>query len=192
MFWTALIGSIIVAVIFSLIGGVLIQVFQDRFPAARFLGYLAIGLGALLLLSSPFTLASRYETTETLSAAESGCSSHKYEASGVSPAGITLFSWSTTTDWCYDGSLITDAPFLMLEISSTAPFWRFDGYRSNYEHGGEGERSHRDSVQGAFSYCPPLAGCIQHLYPKISKQHSGDGVASASMGEGSFNRLSLP
>ena len=192
MFWTALIGSIIVAILFSLIGGVLIQVFRDRFPAAHFLGYLAIGLGALLLLSSPFTLASRYEATETLSAAESGCSSHKYEARGVSPAGITLFTWSTTTDWCYDGSLITDAPFLMLEISSTALFWRFDGYRSNYEHGGEDEHSHKDFVQGAFSYCPPLTGCIQHLYPRISKQQLGDGNASASMGKDSFNQLTRP
>ena len=190
MFWYGLIGSLFVAAILSVIGGVLVQLLVDRFSAARFLGYLAIGPAALLLLSSPFTIAARYETSETLSSTDSGCSSHRYEATGVSPAGINLFTLSTTTDWCYDGSLITDAPFSTPEISTTALFWRFDGFRSNYEHGGEGKEWHSDSVQGAFSYCPPLAGCIQNLYPMISKQQLGDGNASASMGLRS--RLSRP
>ena len=192
MFWLGLVGCLFVAAILSVIGGVLIQLLGDRFSAARFLGYLAIGLAALLLLSSPFTIAARYETSETLSSTEPGCSAHRYEATGVSPAGINLFTLSTATGWCYDGSVITEAPFVEPAISSTALFWRFDGFRINYERGGEGEEWHSDSVQGAFSYCPPLAGCIQHLYPRISKQQFGDGNASAYMGKGSFNRLTRP
>ena len=181
MFWFGFVGSLFVAAILSVIGGVLIQLLGDRFSAARFLGYLAIGLAALLLLSSPFIIAARYETSETLSSTEPGCSSHRYEVTGVSPAGINLFTLSTTTDWCYDGLVIKEAPSVEREISSTALFWRFDGFRINYERGGEGEEWHSDSVQGAFSYCPPLAGCVQHVYPRINKQQLGDGSASASM-----------
>lgn len=153
----------------------------DRFSAVRFLGYLAVALAALLLLSSPFTLAARYETSETLSSTDSGCSTHRYEATGVSPAGINLFTMSTTTEWYYDGSVITGTPLFKPEISGTALFWTFDGFRSSYERGGAGQNWHSDSVQGAFTYCPPLAGCIQHLYPKIVKQQLSDGNASASM-----------
>ena len=192
MFWFGFVGCLFVAAILSVIGGLLIQLLGDRFSAARFLGYLAIGLAALLLLSSPFIIAARYETSETLSSTEPGCSSHRYEVTGVSPAGINLFGLSTTTDWCYDSSVITKAPSVELQVSSIALFWKFDGYRNNSEHGGKGEERHRDSVQGAFSYCPPMAGCIQHLYPRISKQQFGDGVASASMDKGSFNRLTRP
>ena len=181
MFWHGLIGSLFVAAILSIIGGVLFQFLGDRFSAARFLGYLAVGLAALLLLSSPFTLAARYETSETLSGTDSGCSTHRYEATGVSPAGINLFAMSTITEWCYDGSVITGTPLFEPEISATALFWTFDGFGSNYERGGVGQNWHSDSVQGAFSYCPPLVGCIQHLYPKIVKQQLSDGNASASM-----------
>ena len=181
MFWFGLVGCLFVAAILSVIGGVLIQFLGDRFSAARFLGFVAIGLAALLLLSSPFAIAAGYETSETLSSTEPGCSSHRYEVTGVSPAGIDLFSLSTTTRWCYDGSVITEAPSVELEVISSALFWRFDGYRNNSEHGGEGQERHSDSVQGAFSYCPPLAGCIQHLYPRVNKRQLGDGNASASM-----------
>lgn len=182
MFWYGLIGSLFVAAILSIIGGVLFQSLGGRFSAARFLGYLTVGLAALLLLSSPFTLAARYESSETLSGTDSGCSTHRYEATGVSPAGINLFTMSTTSEWCYDGSVITGTPLFVPDISATALFWTFDGFRSNYERGGEGQNWHSDSVQGAFSYCPPLAGCIQHLYPKIVKQQLGDGNASGPAG----------
>ena len=63
MFWFGLVACLFVAVILSVIGRVLIQLLGDRFPAARFFGYLVIGLGALLVLSSPFIIATRYETS---------------------------------------------------------------------------------------------------------------------------------
>ena len=71
---------------------------------------------------------------------------------------------------------------LMMTLGKRYPFVRYLAYvfikRSN---GGQGEWSHSDFVQGKFSYCPMLVGCMQHVYPTIVKHQYRDGTAVAEL-----------
>ena len=70
MFWDGFIAVVIIGVILSLIGAVLVMTLGKRYPFVRYLAYVVIGYVALLVLTSPFTIAARYESTETLTKAQ--------------------------------------------------------------------------------------------------------------------------
>ena len=181
MFWVGFGAIAIVAGILALIATALATTIGKRYPFVRYLGYLAIGYVALLVLTSPFSIAAAYESTETLTSTHPGCYSHRYDVTGESLAGNSVFSLETVTDWCSDGSKITKTPIFRTSVSTAPLFWQFAGILDENSSRGNGERSHWDYVQGKFSFCPMLAGCIQHVYPSIEKQQYADGTATAEL-----------
>ena len=181
MFWAGFGAVVIVAAILALIAMALVTTIGTRYPVVRYLGYIAIVYVALLVLTSPFSIAAEYESTETLTSIHPDCYSHRYEVTGKSLAGNSVFSLETVTDWCSDGSKITRPPFFRTSVSTAPLFWQFAGTLDESFSGGNGEDSHWDYVQGKFSYCPLLTGCIQHVYPSIGKQQYADGTAASEL-----------
>ena len=179
MFWDGFIAVVIIGVILSLIGAVLVMTLGKRYPFVRYLAYVIIGYVALLVLTSPFTIAARYESTETLTGTHPGCNSHRFEVIGESLAGNEVFSLASITDWCFDGSEITRSPFFRSGVSTPTIFWSFEGILDKRSNGGQGEWSHSDFVQGKFNYCPMFVGCVQYAYPTVVKHQYRDGTATA-------------
>ena len=183
MFWVGFGSIIIIAVILSLIGYAMVTTIGKRYPFVRYLAYVVVGYVALLVLTSPFIVAARYESTETLTSTHPDCNSHRYEVVGESLVGNDVFSLATITDWCSDGSTIIRSPFFRTDVSTPTIFWSYGGTLAEHFSGGQGEWSHSDFVQGKFSYCPPLVGCVQHAYPIVVKHQYRDGTATAEFYE---------
>lgn len=176
MFWIGFGEVAFSSLVIALVGAALVG-YLGKHPWARVFGYAAFVLAALNLLSTPFALAARYEGTETLADDGPGCAVHTYEVAGESLTGFDRFSLATSTHWCWDGEKIAGQPVVELDLT-TGLFWRFDGVLSDSYSGGASEARHRDYHQVSFSYCLPLVGCLQHLYPTIRKEQFGNGQAA--------------
>ena len=183
MFWDGFTQIAVIAVILSLIGVALAMTFGKRYPFVRYLAYVVIGYLALLVLTSPFTLVADYESTETLTSTQPGCSSHRFEVIGESLAGNEVFSLDSITDWCSNGTTITRSPFFRTSVSTPTIFWSFEHYIAKHSSGGEGEWSHSDFVYPDFRYCPSIVRCVQHAYPVVVKHQYRDGTATAEVYE---------
>ena len=183
MFWVGFDVILIVGGIVALIAFALVRTVGRRYALVRYLAYVVIGYVALLVLASPFTLVARYESTETLTSTQPGCSSHRFEVIGESLAGNEVFSLDSITDWCSDGTTITRSPFFRTSVSTPTIFWSFGGNIAKHSSGGEGEWSHSDFVHARFSYCPSIVRCVQHAYPIIVKHQYRDGTAMAEVYE---------
>ena len=179
MFWLGFGTVVFVSLVLAVAGLILFRFLGNR-RLAKGLGYLGFALAALFLLSSPFTIASGYELSETTSSTGPGCGSHTLTLVAHSPAGVDLFSFATNTAWCWDSDKVTMAHPVKADISASLPFWRHNSVLDR-EDTGEGEWTREAHLLAGFRYCLPFVGCIQHVYPRIEKLQYGDGSTAAAI-----------
>ena len=122
--------------------------------------------------TSPSTLAT---------SASSGCGTNSYSVRGENIWGQTLWKFSTQTQWCWNGTEITNDPHFTTDGDVYAPFWSYEGTTYERATGGQGDWVHIDSAEGEFKLCfgPWGIGCVQHQYPDIHKRQYGDGQSQA-------------
>ena len=88
-----------------------------------------------------------------------------------------VWVYGSETTWCFDGTEITYVKWTR-PVSTMWP-WTFVGHIDEDESGGVGEWSHYDYTQGHFRQCAGgQIGCINDMYPSISKWQYADGTYS--------------
>ncbi len=118
---------------------------------------------------------------DAYTAADAGdeeCARQKKITTYTDGLGVTLWRYTSSTMWCWDGTQITNDPYFTREGWAGWP-WEFVGHIDKSESGGQGDWVHRDYTQGHFKWC--VGGnfpCPKHRYPKLSKRQYGDGSSS--------------
>lgn len=105
------------------------------------------------------------------------CKGHTVTIPHKNVIRVTLWSFISDTEWCYDGANIVGDPAWSIEgRAKTWLGWRYRGTLSESESGGDGQTSHYDYAQGHFQYCVIKVGCSQNYHPTIKKWQYGDGT----------------
>jgi hypothetical protein len=99
------------------------------------------------------------------------------ELAATRPPGITLYSYTLRTEWCYNGTRIVGTPYVIRHVS-TAPGVSFEG-NVELQHGwiGSGYISYRTYTQGHFktafvSRYPWITTIVRH---NGTHEHSSGG-----------------
>ncbi len=114
------------------------------------------------------------------------CNTHNRSYSAFNSVGNTLWRYTTSTYFCYNGTVfITDPNFGT--SAYTFYLWQFVGNTNTSESGGIGTWVHTDYAEGHFKLCLPKKrgvepGCILHNYPWIRKNQWADGSWTSSAG----------
>ena len=122
---------------------------------------------------------SNISTTSDVSAASSGCGVNSHTDTWRNLLGKVLFTYTTRTTWCWNGTEITNDPHFTKDAEVRMIFWEFVGHIESSESGGEGDWMHSDYAEGHFRLCITEIGCIQHAYPDVSKRQFSDGTSQA-------------
>lgn len=91
--------------------------------------------------------------------------------------GHPVWSYRSTTWWCWDGVEITDEPNVSGWHTSHAPFWNLIEAERDRSSGGQGHWDHTDFTRIEFELCLPLLGCVQRDYQWLEKTQNSDGTA---------------
>ncbi len=102
------------------------------------------------------------------------CKGGRLEMPVENVVGIKLFTWTLDVHWCYRRGRITQASS-QPRWETHFPFWSFSGVEAHRRRGGRGKTFYRVYAEGEFSYCLPVAGCVQEVHPWISLSARGDG-----------------
>ncbi len=123
----------------------------------------------------------KVSTTSGVGGASGSCGTNSATVTGKSIIlNRTLFTYTTRTEWCWNGTEITNTPFFTVDHDVIAPLWEFAGNTERSESGGRGDWVHRDYEEGHFRLCVGgNVGCVQHKYPDVSKRQYGDGSFKA-------------
>ena len=122
-------------------------------------------------LASTETQASDGSTT---AAASSSCKTLTVNMVGRNLIGAKLYTYTSRTKWCYNGTEITNDPAFTRKGKTHVWFWDFVGHFDKSESGGEGDWEHEDFTQGHFRACITNI-CEIDRYPDITKWQYGDG-----------------
>lgn len=90
--------------------------------------------------------------------------------------GRDLWTYVSSTEWCWADGLISAAPVVTTGAEIHAPLWEFAGHIHQHETGGQGEASHSDWTRGVFRLCPADPDeCVQEEEVLVVKWQRGDG-----------------
>ena len=89
--------------------------------------------------------------------------------------GGVVWKYISSTQWCWDGTQITDDPLFYRDFWTVYP-WEFVRHVSSNESGGQGDWVHRDYTKGHFRFCfQGDLGCPINNYPSLTKRQYGNG-----------------
>jgi len=111
--------------------------------------------------------------------AASGCKGYTLGRNGYSAAGIKIWTYSWTINWCYNGSTITSvSKYRTIWANGT---WSFRGDISDNQSGGVGKTSYSHYAQGDFCLFD-VGVCVGHSYPWVNQTVYGNGTYTGSAG----------
>lgn len=123
-----------------------------------------------------------------VSKANSGwCNTHRRSYSAYNSFGNTLWRYTSSTYFCYNGTAFIQPAPSFGTSAYTFYLWQFVGNTNTTESGGVGDWAHTDYAEGHFKFCLPKVkgvdpGCPIHNYPWIRKHQYGDGSWTSSAG----------
>ncbi len=97
--------------------------------------------------------------------------------------GGTLFTMWSKINWCANQStlrLTSASKYRGFTVNTLG--WNWLGWQAWDTEGGVGYGHYEVYLQGGFSFCVPLVGCIDYRYPWIDTTVYYDGSVSGSMG----------
>ena len=113
-------------------------------------------------------------------ASSESCRRHTVNATakGPWPQRKKLWTYTSRTHWCYDGSVITSTPSFTRGVNTHNSGWEFVRHLSRSQSGGKGGWEHEDYTEGHFRLCKIkdyVVVCKKNSYPDITKWQYGDG-----------------
>lgn len=113
-------------------------------------------------------------------ASSESCRRHVVNATarGPWPEKRKLWTYTSRTHWCYNGSVITTRPSFTQGVNTHNSGWEFVRHLSRSESGGRGGWEHEDYTEGHFRLCEIeeyMVVCKKNAYPDITKWQYGDG-----------------
>lgn len=97
--------------------------------------------------------------------------------------GGTLFTMWSKINWCANQStfkLTSTSKYRGFTVNTFG--WNWLGWNAWGTSGGVGYGQYEVYLQGGFSFCVPLVGCIDYRYPWIDTYVYYDGSVAGSMG----------
>ena len=113
-------------------------------------------------------------------ASSESCRTHTINATakGNWPWRKKLWTYTSRTHWCYDGSIITSIPTFTRSVNTHNSGWEFVRHLSSSQSGGMGGWEHEDFTEGHFRRCEidnHVVVCNDNSYPDITKRQYGNG-----------------
>ena len=110
--------------------------------------------------------------------APEGCERQEAAYTARNAHGRDLWSFLSSTEWCWADGTITTAPVVTTSAEIHAPLWEFAGRVEEHEHesGGQGEATHFQVLVGLFQLCPESSdNCVEDEYAQVIKWQHGNG-----------------
>ena len=108
-----------------------------------------------------------------------GCKGYTLGIKGSNYAGVMLWKYSWTINWCYNGTTITSVQKYRTVWVNWS--WNFRRDISDDSSGGVGQTSYSHYGQGEFCFIN-VGVCVAYSYPWVSQTVRGNGTYSGSAG----------
>ncbi len=119
-------------------------------------------------------------TSDDMSVAPNPCKTYVLGVRGYSPAGVPIWEYQWTIQWCYNGTTITWVNKYRTVWTNIG--WTFKGDIAESQSGGVGNWLYSHYAQGDFCFFELPWTCVFHVYPWVNQIVYGNGNYAGNVG----------